>query len=363
VGDLDPVRELPYGLAALIIAASEAGQMAASDQVSDNPKIACAPGGVHRWKAKIMSSVVRQDGLCLAVVVVAIGVATPATAQVVVPARVLPAPIIPPPFVVVPDLPNTEAGGEGIAPDRLTLVVGAAAASDYEGSNDYILAPVAGATARLHGHAIVWQGNSLGVDLVPEYRGTRFKFIVAPFINLNLNRTGISHDPIVALIGKSAIAAEGGIVLGFNRTGIFTSRYDSLTVQVSMAHDLGSVYKSYIISPSVAYTTPLSKSVLVSASAGFDVVGAGYARHYFGVDHDASASSGLPYYRPSGGVKSAGFGLGGAVSLNGDLRKGFAVGAKLNYQRLLGEFAASPIVASRGSRDQFSVTIGLAYTL
>ena len=30
-GDLDPVRELPYRLAALIIAASEAGQMAASD--------------------------------------------------------------------------------------------------------------------------------------------------------------------------------------------------------------------------------------------------------------------------------------------------------------------------------------------
>jgi hypothetical protein len=54
MGDLDPVRELPYGLAALIIiAASEAGQMAASDQVSDQPKISCAPGGVHRWKADV----------------------------------------------------------------------------------------------------------------------------------------------------------------------------------------------------------------------------------------------------------------------------------------------------------------------
>jgi len=31
LGDLDPVRELPYRLAALIIAASKAGQMAASD--------------------------------------------------------------------------------------------------------------------------------------------------------------------------------------------------------------------------------------------------------------------------------------------------------------------------------------------
>ncbi len=311
-----------------------------------------------------MPSVPSQNHLCgLAAIVLAMGTVTPAAAQVVVPARVLPAPIIPPPFVVVPDLPDTESGGEGVAPDRLTLVVGAAVASDYEGSNDYILAPVAGATGRFRGHAIVWQGNSLGVDLVPEYRGTKFKFIAAPFINLNLNRTGTSHDPVVALIGKSGIAAESGIVLGFNRTGILTSRFNSLTVQVSMAHDLGSVYKSFIVSPSVAYTAPLSKSVLVSASAGFDVVGAGYARHYFGVDHDASASSGLPYYRPSGGVKSAGFGLGGAVSLNGDLRKGFAVGAKLGYQRLLGDFAKSPIVANRGNSNQFSVTIGLAYAL
>ena len=42
---MDPVRELPYGLAALIIAASEAGQMAASDQVSDQPKNHLRSGG------------------------------------------------------------------------------------------------------------------------------------------------------------------------------------------------------------------------------------------------------------------------------------------------------------------------------
>jgi hypothetical protein len=42
---LDPVRELPYGLAALIIAASEAGQMAASDQVSNQPKNRLRSGG------------------------------------------------------------------------------------------------------------------------------------------------------------------------------------------------------------------------------------------------------------------------------------------------------------------------------
>jgi hypothetical protein len=49
---MDPVRELPYRLAA-IIAASEAGQMAASDHVHTPQNIACAEGGVHRWKADV----------------------------------------------------------------------------------------------------------------------------------------------------------------------------------------------------------------------------------------------------------------------------------------------------------------------
>ena len=52
LGEMDPVRELPYRLAALIIAASEAGQMAASDyRVRPIQNIACAKGDVHRWKA------------------------------------------------------------------------------------------------------------------------------------------------------------------------------------------------------------------------------------------------------------------------------------------------------------------------
>jgi len=57
---LDPVRELPYRLAALIIAASKAGQMAASDyRVRPIQNITCAAGGVHRWKADIQAEFIR----------------------------------------------------------------------------------------------------------------------------------------------------------------------------------------------------------------------------------------------------------------------------------------------------------------
>ena len=38
------------------------------------------------------------------------------------------------------------------------------------------------------------------------------------------------------------------------------------------------------------------------------------------------------------------------------------MGGLINYERLLGDFAGSPIVAMRGNPNQFSAALGLAYT-
>lgn len=52
VDDLDRIRELPYRPAVFERPHQQAGQMAASDYVSEIPENhSCAEGGVHRWKA------------------------------------------------------------------------------------------------------------------------------------------------------------------------------------------------------------------------------------------------------------------------------------------------------------------------
>ena len=263
----------------------------------------------------------------------------------------------------MPPVITTEYGSpEELASNRFTLALGGSMVSDYDGSDHYGVAPVAVAEARIHGHEIAWHGNSLSIDLIPEHSGQSLKFIFAPFIDANLDRTGRARDPVVRLLPKLRVAAEGGVAVGFSKSGIFVPSADRLTVQVSASHDLGSVHRSFVVSPSASYMMPLSKAMLVSASASMDFVGAGYARTYFGIDSAASAASGLPAYSPGGGIKSASFGLGGLVSLGGDLRKGFAVGGLLNYERLVGDAAGSPIVAMRGSPNQFSGALGVAYT-
>ena len=56
VGDLDRIRELPYRPAVFERPHQQAGQMAASDYVSEIPENhSCAEGGVHRWQADALN--------------------------------------------------------------------------------------------------------------------------------------------------------------------------------------------------------------------------------------------------------------------------------------------------------------------
>ena len=284
--------------------------------------------------------------------------ATPACADSVPQYRVPFTPIVIPPFWAPP---ATDSHGNGLASNQLSMAVGVAVATDYEGSNKEILAPVAGATGRWHGHLFSWEGHSLAVDLVPQYSNRKFKFIFAPAVSLNLDRTGKAKDPVVALLPKRKLGVDGGVSIGFMESGAL-SPDDTLTVQVTGMHDLGGADGSFVITPAVSYSFPYSKAVLFSIVTSLDVAGAGYGRYYFGVDSAGSAASGLPQYSPGGGIKSASLGVGSVVSLRGNLNKGFAVGALLNYERLLGGFADSPIVAMRGTPNQFSATVGLGYT-
>ncbi|WP_179906492.1 MipA/OmpV family protein [Rhabdonatronobacter sediminivivens] len=84
----------------------------------------------------------------------------------------------------------------------------------------------------------------------------------------------------------------------------------------------------------------------------------GYMRQYFGVTGAESADSGLAAFTPGSGFHSAGVGLRAVYELNQD----WAILGSVGYDRLIGDAGRSPI-ARQGSRDQFSVTLGVARVL
>ncbi|WP_051503959.1 MipA/OmpV family protein [Sphingomonas jaspsi] len=83
-----------------------------------------------------------------------------------------------------------------------------------------------------------------------------------------------------------------------------------------------------------------------------------YQRAYFGVDNGAALASGLPVYRPGGGVH----GVGMASGLTYQFNPRFGMFGFAKYERLVGDAAKSPIVREYGSRTQLSAGLGLTYT-
>lgn len=83
-----------------------------------------------------------------------------------------------------------------------------------------------------------------------------------------------------------------------------------------------------------------------------------YQRAYFGVDDEAALASGLPAYRPDGGV----YALAATSGLSYQFSPRWGAFGYARYERLIGDAADSPIVRELGSRNQLSGGIGLSYT-
>ena len=254
------------------------------------------------------------------------------------------------------------AAQEGAA--RLSIAAGAAWIPDYEGSNDNRFTPIPAANGTIAGMSFTVLGNRASLDVIPDVAGPGWNFQFGPVAVVNLNRTNIDaiEDSRVRALGEVDTAVEVGGYIGIGKTGLITSDYDTLSISLSYRHDVTKIHKSGIFTPSINYTTPLSTKALVGFFASAEIVEDDYARTYFGVTPAGSVASGLPVFTPKGGQKNINFGGMFTYALTGDLTKGLALVTGVNYSKLVGDFADSPLVSIAGSRHQWTVGAGLALT-
>ncbi|MEG3146717.1 MipA/OmpV family protein [Sphingomonas sp. RT2P30] len=246
--------------------------------------------------------------------------------------------------------------------DTLTIGAGAVYLPSYQGSNDYVVTPIVAARGQYHGRSFFTRGAQLFVDLVPTPPGPRWSFSAGPVLSADLNRTGRVVDTQIKALGRRKIALEAGGYVGIGKTGVITSDYDSLSLRVSYVHDVGTVHRSYIVTPALDYSTPLSKSVLVGLTVSADYAGTGYAQTYYDVDAPGALRSGLPVFAARKGWQDITVGALAGFSLSGDLRHGAVLVVGGGYSRVQGDFAASPVTRIAGSPNQFYGALGLGYT-
>ncbi len=270
---------------------------------------------------------------------VALLIAAPATAQEAAPAG-------PPP------------GARDDGSDRLTIGFGLGISSDYDGSDDYRLLPGGILQGRVSGIEFQLRGPGISADFVPDKPGSKTSFAFGPAVQVRLERTGEIKDPRVAALGDRKTAVELGFTAGVSTQGVLIPRA-SLGFDVTFLHDVAGAHESYIVTPAVSLSTPVSRRSFARAAISADFVGKGYAATYFDV---APGNVLVPYATTGGGLKNVSTSLLYTHDLGGSPRKGWALFGLASYQRLVGQFADSPIVRDAGSASQVFAVAGLSYS-
>jgi outer membrane protein len=96
----------------------------------------------------------------------------------------------------------------------------------------------------------------------------------------------------------------------------------------------------------------------VSGGPRLTLASAAATSPYFSIKAAQSAGSGLPLYNAGGGLRSYGAGAQARYEWSPQ----WASTVFIEYSRLAGDAANSPLVRQRGSRDQIQVGIGVSYS-
>lgn len=244
--------------------------------------------------------------------------------------------------------------------NTFTVAAGVASTPDYEGADEQRLIPALAVRGRIGGMDFWSNSTWLYLDLIGRPQsGMDFDF--GPIIGARLNRSRDVKDAAVDKLPELDSAIELGAFGGVSWHGL-TNPYDTLSLRVDYLRDVGGAHKSAVITPSINFSTPLSRMTYVSASASAEWAGGGYADYYYSVTPAAGAIAGLPAFNADGGLKDWGLSVTGLQMVTGDLTGGIGVFAVASYKRLTGDFADSPIVDQRGDADQLFGAIGLTYT-
>ncbi|MEH2493454.1 MipA/OmpV family protein [Bradyrhizobium sp. AZCC 2230] len=109
---------------------------------------------------------------------------------------------------------------------------------------------------------------------------------------------------------------------------------------------------------SADFIVPIIQRLTLSAGPRFTWESTKATTPYFGIDAAQALATGQPAFDAKGGAHS--YGLGAQVSYRIDPK--WEVHAYVEYERLLGDAANSPLVTLRGSPNQTTVGIGASYS-
>ena len=232
------------------------------------------------------------------------------------------------------------AAAEATGAKENIVGLGIGLAPDYEGSDDMKAVPLLQARFNFaNGMNLGLFGNTLRFDMCPDTTWN-----VGPMLRYRAERNDVDNDKIDRMETVDA-AIEAGAFLNYN--------IENWVVLFSAATDVSNAHDGSVLDFGVGYRQPLSTQTLLTIFAKGSYASEDYMETYFGVDRGDAVRSGLPTYDADAEFKDVA--LGGLLQYNIDDRWG--VLGLLQYTKLLGDAADSPLVDDEGSDNQLIVGV------
>ncbi|MFL6775528.1 MAG: MipA/OmpV family protein [Sphingomicrobium sp.] len=227
---------------------------------------------------------------------------------------------------------------------RVRVGLGAQVLPQYVGADDVQVAPFFDIDIARGDHQFRFEApdDNFGISVVDSGG-----FSFGPAANIQSSR---KDSDVGAAVGKVKTTFEVGAFAQYEANDSWRVRADLLKGVNGHEGWVGSIGADKIWRDGDKYVFSVGPRVMFSDAK--------YQRAYFGVTPAVAVATGLPAYRPSGGIHALAMASGLSTQFNDRLGLfGYA-----RYERLVGDAAKSPIVRELGSRNQYSGGIGLNYT-
>lgn len=244
--------------------------------------------------------------------------------------------------------PGLAASEEAPRDWEIRLGAGAIYQPDYEGSDDYEVAPLP-TFAVSYKDRVFLEGPKLGANLLSLTGPAEGDYLRAgPLLNYRMGRDQDDNDALRGL-GDVDGAVEAG---GFVSYGI-----RGFSVDLTALQDMSDAHDGLSVELKGGYRRSLGESWSVSAELSATWADGSYMQSYFGVDAGQAQRSGYRRHDPGAGLKDAGV----AVSVDYSVTENWMVSGRVGFTRLLGDAADSPIVDEEGSANAYTAGVFVGY--
>jgi outer membrane protein len=227
---------------------------------------------------------------------------------------------------------------------RVRVGAGAQLQPEFKGADDTEWAPLFDLDIARGSNPFRFEApdDSFGLRLISSNG-----FSAGPAANIESSR---KNSDVGAAVGKVKTTIEAGAFAQYELGENFRLRGEVLKGLGGHRGLVGALGADYIARDGDNYVFSIGPRVLISNGR--------YQRAYFGVDSEAALATGLPVYRPDGGVHA----VAATSGLSYQFGPQFGMFGYARYERLVGDAGKSPIIKEFGSRNQFSGGLGLSYT-